>query len=128
MMDNSMLKKIQEVTYPSEPSEFSYNVLITMLVNSCSDYTGKEVPIYRYLFRKQLPYESIDHYVIALKKLYSKCTPDFQNSINVVKRFTEGLSHEETKNLLSQDKDLSFPTAIAIAKQMEYAENQKSKE
>ncbi|KAI4476834.1 hypothetical protein M0804_013278 [Polistes exclamans] len=128
MMAPSTLKKIENILHPSDPIDLPYDELITVLVNTFSKFKGTEVPNFRYLFRPQYPYESIEHYVLALRQFYSRCTPYFKNSVNVKYRFMEGLRDRKTKDFFREDKSMSFSVAVAIAKQMEYAKNKKSEE
>ncbi|XP_014610311.1 PREDICTED: uncharacterized protein LOC106790122 [Polistes canadensis] len=99
-----------------------------VLDSKASRFPDEEIVNFYYAFRYQLPYESIEHYVLGLRKLYSKCTPFFKNIFDIKHQFIDGLSNEETKCLLNKKKNITLSMAVCIAKQMDLAKNKKSGE
>lgn len=128
MMDPLFLKKIRKKLLPTNPFNLSYNKLLKMLDSKASRFPDEELGNFYYAFRYQLPYESIEHYVLALRKLYSKCTPFFKNIFDIKHQFIDGLSNEETKCLLNKKKNITLSMAVSIAKQMDLAKNRESGE
>ncbi|KAI4476835.1 hypothetical protein M0804_013279 [Polistes exclamans] len=128
MVEDSLLNKIKKNVYPSDPYKLSYDDLITFLENTCSHFQGKEAANFRYLLRCQLPNESVDHYALALRKLYNKCTPNVQRMINLTNQFIKGLANPEIRTLLKEKENISFATAICIAIKMELAKKNKTRE
>lgn len=125
MLNPCVIKKIEEIVFPSDPYDLSYNDLIILLENTCSHFQGREAANLRFTYRNQLPDESVDHYVHALRKLLSKCTPSIKNMANLRHKFIRGLADQEIKTLLIKHDNISFPMVVFIAKQRELAKNQK---
>ncbi|KAI4476832.1 hypothetical protein M0804_013276 [Polistes exclamans] len=124
MLEPLVLQKLVKKAFPSKLVNLSYNEIITLLENTFSSFKGREVPNYRYLFRHQFPYESVEHYALALRRLYGKCSPQFKSLIPIKNRFIEGLLDKETKTLLKKDENISFSMAVFIAQEKELPKDQ----
>ncbi|XP_043485367.1 uncharacterized protein LOC122513160 [Polistes fuscatus] len=123
MLEPCVLKKIQKKLFPSNPFDVPYDEILTLLENTYSPFCKGNSVKYRYKYRHQLPEESIEHYFLALRKLLSKCSSDFQNTANLKKQFIKGILHKKTKILLQSDENMSQYLTIYMAKQMELANN-----
>ncbi|KAI4476815.1 hypothetical protein M0804_013259 [Polistes exclamans] len=119
MLEPCVLKKIQKKLSPSNPFDLPYDELLTLMENTYSRFRKEKSTKYRYKFRHQLPEESIEHYIFALKELLSKCSSDFQNTANLKKQFIKGLLYKKTKILLKSNENMSLEMAISMAQQME---------
>ncbi|KAI4476795.1 hypothetical protein M0804_013239 [Polistes exclamans] len=121
MLKPSVIKKIQENVSPSDPYNLSYDKLVSVLDKLFTYPRGINLADYCYMLRDQFPFESIQHYVRTLRRLFFKCTPTIKNTTNMKDRFLIGLYDKETKKFLENNKNTSFGMVVAIAKQKEFA-------
>ncbi|XP_015185880.1 PREDICTED: uncharacterized protein LOC107071410 [Polistes dominula] len=118
-LEPSVFPKIREKISPVNPYELPYDELIAVLTEMFTNVQAKDVADYRFLTRVQLPYESVDEYVLSLWQLSSKCFSIYKTSSYLQNIFMKGLYDQETKEFLKRYTNLSLSNAIAIAKQIE---------
>lgn len=126
MLNESVFMSISQKLAPSNPFDLSYDVLVSHLENSYSFLHDELAANYRFFIRNQLPQEPIQNFVLALRKLSSKCTPALKTNDNLKARFIDGLFDKETKALLENDESMSFAMTVAIAKQWELFKNKQN--
>ncbi|KAI4476836.1 hypothetical protein M0804_013280 [Polistes exclamans] len=126
MLENSILMSIKEKSAPTNPFNLSYDVLVSHLQNLYAFLHGEHAANYRFFIRDQLPQEPVQDYVLALRKLSSKCSSVYKTNDYLKTRFIDGLFDKETKTLLENDESMSFAIAVAIAKQRELAKNKQN--
>ncbi|KAI4476783.1 hypothetical protein M0804_013227 [Polistes exclamans] len=125
MLEPIVLAKIHEKVFPLTPYHLSYDENISILETMYSNLETAAIANYRYKYRDQLPLESIQHYVFALLKLYNKCDLRTKENIQIKDRFFDGISDEETKDVLEINnyENMSFPMVVTLAKQIENIKN-----
>ncbi|KAI4476785.1 hypothetical protein M0804_013229 [Polistes exclamans] len=119
MLESSILKQIQEKLSPTNPFDLPYDVLSTVLEEMYGSCQGTAAANYRFYTRVQLPKEPIEHYVLALRKLFSKCAPIIKQAADLKDRFIQGLENEAVKAyLIEHSKDISFGIAYVTNKKI----------
>ncbi|KAI4476816.1 hypothetical protein M0804_013260 [Polistes exclamans] len=128
MVNPSVLTKLQEKCAPDKPDKFSYDELMSILEKTYSFHHGRRAIDYRYMYRTQLPNEPVKRYVRELRELFSRASFPVRLVNNIQHRFIQGLQDEEVKTLLKEKENISFATAICIARKIEFAKKNKTGE
>ncbi|XP_043485366.1 uncharacterized protein LOC122513159 [Polistes fuscatus] len=122
MVEPSILQEIEEKLSPTNPSDLPYDELVSELEAMFGSASGFLAANYRFYTREQFPGEPINHYVLALRKLFSKCDFTVRKWTTLKKRFISGLADAETKALLKQQsEEITLAVAVAIAMQRKSA-------
>ncbi|XP_043485365.1 uncharacterized protein LOC122513158 [Polistes fuscatus] len=107
-LESVVLMKIQESVAPTDMVDLSYDKLLSLLEELYSSLRGSDAADYRFLTRFQYPYENIPQFVLALRKLSSKCSPALRSHHEIKLHFIRGLKNEITRKILEKNVNISF--------------------
>ncbi len=112
---------LRGLTSPNKPKDKSYKEIIEILEGHLSPPPLEIAERYKFHKRNQLPGESINAFVAALKQMTEHC--NFEGFIPQAlrDRFVCGLTNESIQKKLLCERDLTLEKAITIATAMEQA-------
>ncbi|KAI4476817.1 hypothetical protein M0804_013261 [Polistes exclamans] len=122
-LEPSVLMKMRESVESTNLSDLPYNNLVSLLEDLYSSRRGSDAADYRYLSRFQFPQENVPQFVLALRKLSSKCSPAFRSYEHLKVNFIYGLKDEKTRKILAKNESISFGLAVYFAHHMELSMN-----
>ncbi|XP_015185881.1 PREDICTED: uncharacterized protein LOC107071411 [Polistes dominula] len=110
---------IQIKVLPANPSDFSYDEIISYCEELFSSYQGTWAANYRFIYRNQFSMERIPDFMLALRKLCSKANPELRSNNALKERFIDGLANKNIQAILRSCSNLTLSRAVAIANNLE---------
>ncbi|KAI4475599.1 hypothetical protein M0804_014204 [Polistes exclamans] len=122
MLDSTTISILEKIYFYTDIYDNTYEVLISNLEDTFGQYNGTQAAEYRFWSRVQMIGESVPQYVLALRKIISKCSSKCNTINNLKTQFILGLRNNKARSILKTKKNIKLTDAVAIARKLELEE------
>lgn len=111
-------RTIKDLCFPSSPKDKQFGEICKLLTEHFNPTPPKFVQRKKFEERVRLPSETVQEYLLALKKLSEFCQFGANLNERLLDRFVMGVNHEAVQKKLLQEDKLSIDKALNIAQSM----------
>lgn len=111
----SVFRLIKDLCFPNSPKDKTYGELCELLKEHFDPAPAKYVQRKKFEDRARHSHESIQDYVVSLKKLAEFCKFGDNLKERLLDRFVMGVNDETIQRKLLQEEDLTLEKAVRIA-------------